>query len=192
MDCKQLDELLGTFCEGMLEGGLKAEVEVHLAECAQCREARQATVRTMEALHAFERIEPSEDFATRLWHKIDQWEAARGALWLSAFAAFIGRHRRVLATCATVFVVSLVSGLFIFRQMTTGPAVEMAEERGSAGDLEAAENFVIRDVAQPVAETADTVYMHFVTGDQPVQSGPEVDDYVFKPVVKPVTARPTF
>jgi anti-sigma factor RsiW len=192
MDCKRVDELLGTFCEGMLESGLRVEVEVHLSECARCREARQAMARTIEALHAFERIEPSEDFATRLWQKIDQWEAARGAVWLSALAAFIVRHRRVVATCAMVFVVSLVSGLFVLRQMTTGPAVEMAEEQGMAGRPEAAENFIIRDIPQPVAETADTVYMHFVTGDQPMQPGPEVEDYVFKPAVKPVTARPTF
>jgi hypothetical protein len=181
MDCKRVEDLLGSICEGTLEGDLAGEVRRHIEACAHCASEKLAVVRTMEALRAFDRIEPSDDFSSRLWFRIDQLETSRSALWLTAIAAFVRRNRRVLVTCCTVFVVSLLGGVFMLRNMVGGPGVEMAERAGPV------ESFVIREIPQPVAATQDTFFMHFVTGDRPAQPSGQAEDYVFRPVVKPVS-----
>jgi hypothetical protein len=187
MNCREVEELLGAFCEGSLGGDLLRQVESHLVSCAGCRRERRALKETLAALHGFERIEPSEDFSARLWQRIDQWEAARRAMWLTAIAAFVRRNRRAVAACAAVFVISLLSGIVFLQHMVTAPRVQIAEQPGPA------ENFVLREIPQPVAATPDTFFMHFVTGDRPAQPTYETEDYVFRPVVKPVsTAGPAF
>lgn len=187
MNCREVEELLGAFCEGSLEDDSRGQVDDHLAGCAECRREKQVVTRTLDALHAFERIEPSEDFSARLWQRIDQLETTRRALWLTAVAAFVRRNRRSVAACATVFVISLLGGVMFLQHMVTGPALQVAEEPGSA------ENFVLREIPQPVAATADTFFTRFVTGDRPGQMSFQPEDYVFKPVIKPVsTASPAF
>jgi anti-sigma factor RsiW len=187
MNCREVEELLGAFCEGSLGDDSRRQVADHLAGCAGCRQEKQVVARTLDALHGFERIEPSEDFSTRLWQRIDRLETTRRALWLTAVAAFVQRNRRAVAACAAVFVISLLSGVMFLQHMVTGPALQVAEEPGRA------ENFVLREIPQPVAASADTFFTHFVTGDRPGQTTYQPEDYVFKPVGKPVsTASPAF
>jgi anti-sigma factor RsiW len=187
MNCREVEELIGAFCEGSLVGDRLKQVESHLAACVSCRKAQQTLAKTLDALRGLDEIEPSEDFSARLWQRIDQWEATRRAFWVTAVAAFVRRNRRAVAACATVFVVSLLSGIMFLQHMVGGPAVQFAEEAGPA------ENFVIREIPQPVASAPDTFHMHFVTGDRPGQPTYQSDDYVLKPVVKPVsTVGPAF
>jgi anti-sigma factor RsiW len=187
MNCRDVDELLGAFCEGSLEDDSRRQVVDHLTGCAGCRKEKEVVARTLEALHGFERIEPSEDFSARLWQRIDQLETTRRALWLTAVAAFVRQNRRSVAACAMVFVISLLGGVMFLQHMVTGPALQVAEEPGRA------ENFVLREIPQTDAAPPDTFFMHFVTGDRPGQTTYQPEDYVFKPVVKPVsTASPAF
>jgi predicted anti-sigma-YlaC factor YlaD len=187
MDCKHVEDLLMALCDGSLDADSVRQVEVHLASCSDCTRERMRVARTLDALREFERIEPREDFSARLWQKIDQWDTARRALWLTAVATFVRKNRRAVAVCCTVFVISLLSGVFILRDMTGGPGMEVAT------DERPAEGFVIREIPQSVAAVDDTVFMHYVTGDRPVRQDPRAEDYVFKPVVRPVSdAGPPF
>ena len=187
MECKQVEDLLTALCEGSLDAERVSEVEDHLASCSRCMKERARIARTLDALHMFERIEPSRDFSAKLMQRIDEWETARRALWLTAVAAFVRRNRRAVVACCTVFVISLLSGVLVLRDMTGGPGMEVAR------DERPAEGFVIRDIPQPVAAGDDSVFMHFVTGDRPVRQDPQTENYVFRPVVTPVSdAGPPF
>lgn len=179
MTCKQIEDLLGALCDGSLDAEQVRAIEAHLDSCANCREEKARVAMTLEALRTFERIEPSEDFAVRLWEKIDQWEAVREAYWVTTVAAFIRRNRRAIVACCMVFAVSLLTSVFMLHRVTHDTAFEIAEET-------AAEGFVIREIPLP-ATTADTVYIHFVTGDRPAQRYGQAETYVSRPVVKPVS-----
>jgi hypothetical protein len=187
MECKQVEDLLMALCDGALDADSVRRVEEHIRSCSGCAKERMRVARTLDALHKFDRIEPREDFSARLWQKIDEWDTARRALWLTAVATFVRKNRRALVACCTVFVISLLSGVFILRDMTGGPGMEVAT------DERPAEGFVIREIPQPVAAAQDTVLMHYVTGDRPVRQNPRAEDYVFRPVVRPVSdAGPPF
>jgi hypothetical protein len=174
-------------CDGTLDTETVGRVERHISSCSACAREKTRVARTLDALRSFERIEPREDFSARLWQKIDEWDTARRALWLTAVAAFVRRNRRAVVACCTVFVISLLSGVFILRDIGGGPGLEIATEE------QPTDGFVIREVPQPVAATDDTVYMHYVTGDRPVRQDPRAEDYVFRPVVRPVSdAGPPF
>jgi anti-sigma factor RsiW len=187
MECKQVESLLMALCEGLLDAGSTRRLEDHLASCSQCMREKARVARTLDALRKFERIEPHQDFSARLWQRIDEWETARRALWLTAVAAFIRRNRRALAACSAVFVISLLSGVLVLRDINGGRGVEVA------GDQRPAEGFVIREIPQPFAAADDTVFMHYVTGDRPLKQDPQTEDYIFRPVVRPVSdAGPPF
>ncbi|MFH1314676.1 MAG: zf-HC2 domain-containing protein [Candidatus Eisenbacteria bacterium] len=187
MECKQVENLLMALCDRTLDAEDVRSVENHLASCSGCARERETTARTLDALHRFALIEPREDFSARLWQKIDEWDTARRALWLTAVAAFVRKNRRAVAVCCTVFVISLLSGVAVLRDMTGRPGLEIAT------DERPAEGFVIREIPQSVAAADDTVFMHFVTGDRPVRQDPRAEDYIFKPMVRPVSdAGPPF
>ena len=187
MECKQVRELLMALCDGSLDDESACRLEEHISSCRRCMREKTRIARTLDALHGFERIEPGRDFSARLWQRIDEWETARRALWVTAVAAFIRRNRRALVACSVVFVMSLLSGVLVLRDMTGGPPVEVAGEQGPS------DGFVIREIPQPVAAADDTVFMHYVTGDRPLRQDPQADNYVFRPVVRPVSdAGPPF
>jgi anti-sigma factor RsiW len=181
MKCEQVVQLLGGFCEGSLEENSAREVTAHLADCRRCREEKRAIERTLNALSMFERIEPSEDFSARLWQRIDEFEASRRVLVLTAVAAFLRRNRRVLVTSCLVFTISLVSSIFVLRQRVASPDVRVAERAAVT------EGFVIREIPQTVAVTQDTVQMDFAIGERPAQTVRRSENYAFTPVVQPVS-----
>jgi len=144
--------------------------------------------RVMGALGEVEPIEPRADFALRLSEKIDAWEARKRLFWLGALAGFIRSNRRVLAAAAAVFVFSLVGSIFVIQQMGPGPAV-MENRMAAPGEVLdgiPVEDFAMTEVPQPAA--SDSVYMHYVTGDRPAYPGEELEDYVYRPVVRTVSS----
>jgi hypothetical protein len=147
--------------------------------------------RVMGALGEFERIEPRADFALRLSERIDDWEARKRVFWLSAIAGFIRSNRRVLATAAAVFVISLVGSVFVIQRMGPGGDVMMDERMAAPVEVLdgiPVEDFAMTEVARPVSPESDSVYMHYVTGDRPAYPGEEFEDYVYRPVVTTVSS----
>lgn len=181
MNCEQVIELLGAFCEGSLDQKSASRIKAHLKDCSRCRREKRAIESTLRALSMFERIEPSEDFSTRLWQRIDQFEASRRVLFLTAVAAFLRRNRRVLVTSCLVFTVSLVSSVFVLRQWVASPDVQVAERPSLT------EGFVIREIPQTVLATEDTVETDFAIGERPVRTVGRSENYAFTPVVQPVS-----
>jgi len=186
MKCEHVEELLWELCDGSLGGGDRCDLEDHISRCERCRRKKDEVARTLAALKDFGAIEPSQDFAAKVWDKIDAWEASRQVIWLASVAAFIRRNRRAIVTCCLVFTVSLVSGIFALRSLTS-QQIEFAESPGVTKD------YAIRDInAFPVASISegdgpDTVYARFVTREVPLPSEHQFQDYVFEPVVAPVT-----
>jgi len=181
MKCEEVLGVLDLFCEGSLDAGTAGLVEQHLAGCAACRAERHQLARTLRALKLVETVEPGPDFSARLRERIDALEAPKRAFWFAAVAAFMGRNRRVLAASCAVFVITLVSSILVLQHVTGVPEVQVAEE------TPAADGFLIREIAQPVGTGMDTVDVHFVTGDRPIDGLFEPDDYTFTPVIAPVS-----
>jgi len=55
----ELENLASDYLEGLLEPARKAEVKVHLSECAACRELVEDVRRVMELCHSAEELEPA-------------------------------------------------------------------------------------------------------------------------------------
>jgi hypothetical protein len=186
MKCEHVEELLWELCDESLGGDARCDLEDHISRCERCRKKKEEIARTLVALKDFGAIEPSEDFAAGLRDKIDAWEASRQVIWLASVAAFIRRNRRAIVTCCLVFTVSLVSGIFALRNLSR-EQIEFVESPGVTRD------YAIRDIdAVPVVSVSegqrpDTVYMRFVTREVPLPSEQQFQDYVFEPVVAPVT-----
>jgi len=190
MKCSQVIENLGSYCRRELSDGETHALEEHLASCPQCKKEHQLTARVMGDLAGVERIEPREDFSLRLSEKIDQWEARKRLFWLGALAGFIRSNRRVLATAAAVFVVSLVTSVLVIQQVGPGRGADMMSESGYKGEAVegiAAGDFAMREIQQQASTDSDSVYMHYVTGDRPAYPGEEFEDYVYRPVVRTVS-----
>jgi hypothetical protein len=158
--------------------------------------------RVMSALGEVERVEPRGDFSLRLSEKIDVWEARKRVFWLGALAGFIRSNRRVLAAATAVFVISLVTSVFVIQRRGPGPEMGLEErmaspagitvegETGYTGDIaevSGREGFAMREIPQSVGPASDSVYMHYVTGDRPAYPGEEFEDYVYRPVVRTVS-----
>jgi anti-sigma factor RsiW len=181
MKCEQVRELLGAYCAGELGSEEAGEIKKHVTSCSECaRECREMTA-VVSALKDFERIEPREDFSTRLWEKIEQAEARKLVFRLALVAGFLRGNRRLVVTGCVVFAFSLLSAIYVLTQMGGGARVEVAD-RGVVS-----EGFVMREIPQEMDVVPDTVYTHFVTGDRPVHLTSQPHTYVYKPVVRPTS-----
>lgn len=200
MKCSDVSEILGSYCKHELGGAVEREVGEHIASCSECMKEYRLMSRVMGALGELERIEPSADFTLRLWEKIDEWEARRRMFWLGALAGFIRRNRRVLATAAAVFVITLVTSVIVIQRSGPGsdqglgdrmasPAGVMNETGfpGEAAEVLGGGSYAMRDVPQPVEGASDSAYTHYATGDRPAYPGEGMEDYVTRPVVKTVS-----
>ncbi len=189
MKCSQVIEILGSLCRHELEDDVAQAAQAHIASCPRCMKEKQLMARVMSAMGDLERIEPREDFTVRLSERIDEWEVRRRVFCLASLAVFIRSHRRTLATASAVFVFSLVTSIFIIQRM--GPEEEMRMAEGAVSPVGltggAPESFVMREIPQPGGATPDSVYMHYVTGDRPAYPGEDQEDYVYRPVVRPVS-----
>jgi hypothetical protein len=152
--------------------------------------------RVMGALGGFETIEPREDFAMTLWQKIDEWEARKKVFWLAALAGFVRRRQRLLVASAAVFVVTLLTSVFVLQHVTRGPSGVRVADRGVPAEArasEVSESYVMREIRQPAEAGSDTAYMHYVTGDRQVYPVGLQEDWAYRPVVRPVSgAKVTF
>jgi len=190
MKCSKVIEILGSYCRGELTDGEADAVSGHLASCPQCMKEHRLMARVIGALGEVERIEPRADFALRLSEKIDAWEARKRMFWLGALAGFIRSNRRVLATAAAVFVISLVTSVFVIQRMGSGRDMMTEERMASPGEVLdgiPVDDFAMTEVPQPASTVSDSVYMHYVTGDRPAYPGEEFEDYVYRPVVRTVS-----
>ena len=187
MDCKRVEEMVWALCEGSLDSEATAAIESHLLVCPRCRKAKQDTAAVMEALQGLSSIEAGDEFRSRLWERIDAVEASRRVIWLGLVASFLRRNRRLIATCCVVFGVSLAAGIFILRNMTDEPAT-LAETPPVTRDFAIREIEPSSVVSVSDGEKIDTVYTRFVTREFAIPQGPQPENYVFEPVVAPVSA----
>jgi len=207
MNCKSVEDLLWSLCEGSLGEDSARSVEEHLAICRGCNRARDRVQSTLAAMRGVGEIEPSADFQARLWQRIDAWETRRRVFWVTVWAGFIARNRRLLATSGVAFAVALLGGLYAMKSMV-GPDHRVAKESASSyegvGLTEARspsvaqndvrQDFVLREIpySDPVLTVTDkdgqdTVYVHFPTRDLTPPRGVVGNNFVYQPVVTPVS-----
>jgi anti-sigma factor RsiW len=188
MKCENVRDLLGAYCAGELDAEERASVGRHLLGCAACEKEHRKMAVVINALGGFEAIEPSAGFMAGVWERIDAYEARRRVFWVTAFAAFLARNRRLVATGGVAFAISLLAGIYGVRHMTGMPAVEVATQPSMVS-----EGFVMREIPQRAEPAADTVYTHFVTGDRPVQLTSQPQTYIYNQVGRPTSeAKVTF
>jgi hypothetical protein len=158
-------------------------------------------------------VEPSPGFEARLWQRIGAWETRRRTVWLTVFAAFLARNRRLVAASVLVFAVALFSGLYTMRSMVGGSqrvakgastgyeGVGLTEGRQlAASGSDVRQDFVLREIpySAPVLtvsnkDNPDTIYTRFPTRDLTPPRGSAGDNYVYEPVVTPVSgSEPVF
>ena len=163
MKCDDVKDCLGAYCAGELDDEHKADIRLHISQCAACERERRRMAVVMSALAGFEAIEPSAEFNTRLWSKIEAYEAGKRVFWLTALAGLLARNRRLVAIACGVFAISLFAGIYGLRNMGGGTPLQVATQEPGLTDA-----YVIREIPEGVKVTSDTVYTRFVTGDRPV------------------------
>ena len=177
MKCEQVHDLLGAYCAGELDDDRMMEIRQHLDLCKTCEREHREMALVMKALGNYEAIEPTPEFRTHLWQRIEEFETRKRAFWLAAFAGFLARNRRLVVTGCVVFFISLFAGAYLLENMGGGPGTDLADQGGAVS-----EGFVMREIPQEMDTAADTVFTHFVTGDRPVHLTSQPNTFVYKPV----------
>ena len=65
MQCKQIDNVLDDYLDGLTTSAIRAELDEHLAGCAECRSAFEAAITFRARLEQLPVDGPSEDFFDR-------------------------------------------------------------------------------------------------------------------------------
>lgn len=207
MNCKAVEDLLWSLCEGMLAGDSRRLVEEHLAGCPRCSRTRRQAQSILAAMRGVEEVEPSRDFEARLRRRIDAWETGRRAFWVTVWAGFLARNRRALVASGVAFAVALVGGLYAMKGVV-GPDHRVAKEGGtsyegvglaevasrSALENDVRQDYVLREIpySAPILtlsdkDTPDTVYVRYPTREMTPPRGLVTDKYIYQPVVTPVS-----
>jgi hypothetical protein len=148
---------------------------------------------TLGGLQNLERVEPSDEFLGRLWQRIDEGEAARGALGLGIIWRWLRANRTVVAAGGLAFVIALVGVRFGLEGTGTpvAPPVDVAGEKERA-ESDYRDDYILRDIPEttPVmsgfdAGSQDTIETRYITRDV-VPSVPYANEYI-QPVVQPVS-----
>ncbi|HTO70024.1 MAG TPA: zf-HC2 domain-containing protein [Myxococcota bacterium] len=115
MECSRDPEILAAFADGELAPAERAEVEVHLADCAACRAGLAAERRLGELFAALPPVEAPGDFEARFWGRIARERDATPsrAVWLRAVFS-----RRVISLAVGTAAVAL---LLVLPRVTSTP-----------------------------------------------------------------------
>jgi len=127
--CGEVEERLGDYLEGGLEGRSRAEIEAHLAACDACRPLLEALREVVAALRSVPVLEPSSDLATR---------AAEAALRLAPRRAAVAVLPRLsppawLLAAAAGVALALTASVLLLSGSARGPSrLRVAERTGNA------------------------------------------------------------
>jgi anti-sigma factor RsiW len=182
MKCEYVRDCLSAYCAGELDTDEAAGIKLHLSQCAACEREHHRMAMVMNALADFETIEPSADFSTGVWNKIEAYEAGKRVFWLAALAGLLARNRRLVLTGCVVFAVSLLAGIYSLHNMGGGRPLEVARDKAAVSDA-----YVMREIPQGMELASDTVYTHFVTGDLPVRLTSQPETYMYRPAERSVS-----
>jgi hypothetical protein len=200
LKCDNVKELLWAYCDGSLEGEAREQVRQHLCGCAACAGEHRKMSATLRGLESLERIEPAHDFLGKVWQRIDEREAARGAFGLGPVMRWLRSNRALVVAGSLAFFIALIGVRYGLEGTGTPgvPGVDVAGEREKGGaaatraESDYRDDYILRDIPEttPVvsgfdAGTQDTIETRFITRDV-VPSVPYSSDYI-QPVVQPVS-----
>lgn len=72
--CDLMAEDLLAYADGELTGDAGARVDEHVRACLRCRRELAEIAKVNAAVRSLPRLEPSDDFASRLWERLDEME----------------------------------------------------------------------------------------------------------------------
>lgn len=72
MTCEVVREELVAYCDGELQEQDREQIAAHLKTCATCAHEEAQLAQIARFLTKMERIEPSPDFATNFWQRLEQ------------------------------------------------------------------------------------------------------------------------
>lgn len=77
--CETVLDDLTAYADGELPPDARGHVDEHVRSCLPCRHALADLEKVNAAVRMLPRVEPSADFAARLWERLDAADAAAGA-----------------------------------------------------------------------------------------------------------------
>src|SRR5215471_4985746 len=121
MVCREFQQLLSDYIDGLLELGEQTKVEGHLADCEPCRAVRDDLLQIVHFSHQLPELTPS----TALWSRIEGELALNERVTVMArFKLWLGRLKEQhfnltlpqLAGSAAALVIMLSIGIIVFRR----------------------------------------------------------------------------
>lgn len=118
MTCKDIEEKLAAYQEGILSTEERSLVESHLASCAQCSSALADLEKTVGLLRNLPEIEPPPWFTQKIMAHVHEEAEKKSSLLKRLFYPF---HVKIpIEAFATLCVVAL--GLYVYK--TSGPGIK--------------------------------------------------------------------
>jgi len=121
MECKNIQDLLSAYLEGIIAPEEKRLVEKHLASCKQCGEALEDLTKTKELVHTLEEVEPPPWFTQKIMAQVrEEAEKKSGILERLFYPLRIKVPIQALATALIV-----VMALYVYRSVE--PEMKLAQ-----------------------------------------------------------------
>lgn len=85
MNCKDFDDFLDHYLDGLLDAEISLAIEAHAADCDRCRKLRDEARALQWQLANLDAESPSPDLQQRVWQPLREQEARRAASrrWMS-------------------------------------------------------------------------------------------------------------
>lgn len=142
MVCKECQQLLSDYIDGLLELGEQSQLEGHLADCEPCRAVRDDLLQIVHFSHQLPELAPSAALWTRIEGELARVEpvsatARLGRWWARLREQHFNLSLPQLAASAAALVIVLSVGIIAFRH--DSGAVNISELR--APNLAIPDNF---------------------------------------------------
>ena len=163
MICKQCQELISDYIDGLLELGEQVKIERHLADCEPCRAVRDDLLQIVHFSHQLPEHAPSGALWARIQSDISQeqptgfWSRA-GAWWAQLKTRnFNLSIPQMVASAAALAIIISVGVLITGRNVTHDQSTVASVADVKANNLQRLSNPDIQQLEQDVSRLSETI-----------------------------------
>lgn len=163
MVCKQCQELLSDYIDGVLELGEQVNTERHLADCEPCRAVRDDLLQIVHFSHRLPEHAPS----AALWARIESdlaseqpvgFKARAAAFWLRLRERHFNLSIPQMVASAAALVIIISIGVIAFRRDTASTPTTLAGSmQGSSNQVHPLANPDMEQLEQQISQLSETV-----------------------------------
>ncbi len=125
MECRDIKETLIQYSLDDLDVSEKTSIESHLDSCTECRSFISESKELWSLLETWEDLEPSSNFISNFWDKVEQTKPAPGFInWIRN----IKPNWTLAGAMASIFLVSIIT-FGVFNPETRNSLFMSADER---------------------------------------------------------------